>query len=625
MHTYKPSISCSPERNVQMNIVWIEIALTLIGGVLILNSYLAQQFLTSGQTAADASALVGSLLLSIPIFYNVIKDILSARMRMSELVALAILGCFAIGDFRTAGTVAFLLLFSELILTRTATGARASIEKLMHLTPSIAHLIKEEKEEDVPSSTLKPSDIIRVRVGESIPADGKVVSGYSSVQEASVTGEAIPSDKNIGDNVFAGTINLNGVIDVSITKVGMDTTLGKIQKLITDAERTKTPFMRIIDKYSVWYVPTILMIAGFILFFTKDITRAISAIIVACPFALILATPTALVAALSAAARLGILIKDVNILESSADISCVVFDKTGTLTTADITVSKIKTKNISEDELLKYVYSVERHSNHPVAKAITDFAKQKEISFLDTKNVIETAGKGISAIIEDKTIKIGKHRWLETEAVKELEKEEEEAGLYVSIDNRFSGVIYIEDKTRDDAKNATQHLKSIGCKHIFMLTGDKWNRAKKVADELGCTNVEAECLPDRKLSIVNLLKQKYNVAVVGDGINDAPALAAGNIGIAMGAAGNDLAIDSANIALMNNDLGRIPDIVILSRKSKNVINQNLLFGALFVVTGLLLSGLGILGPVFAAILHTVGSIIVIFNSARLIKFGDIGI
>ncbi len=625
MHTYKPSISCSPERNVQMNIVWIEIALTLIGGVLILNSYLAQQFLTSGQTAADASALVGSLLLSIPIFYNVIKDILSARMRMSELVALAILGCFAIGDFRTAGTVAFLLLFSELILTRTATGARASIEKLMHLTPSIAHLIKEEKEEDVPSSTLKPSDIIRVRVGESIPADGKVVSGYSSVQEASVTGEAIPSDKNIGDNVFAGTINLNGVIDVSITKVGMDTTLGKIQKLITDAERTKTPFMRIIDKYSVWYVPTILMIAGFILFFTKDITRAISAIIVACPFALILATPTALVAALSAAARLGILIKDVNILESSADISCVVFDKTGTLTTADITVSKIKTKNISEDELLKYVYSVERHSNHPVAKAITDFAKQKEISFLDTKNIIETAGKGISAIIEDKTIKIGKHRWLETEAVKELEKEEEEAGLYVSIDNRFSGVIYIEDKTRDDAKNATQHLKSIGCKHIFMLTGDKWNRAKKVADELGCTNVEAECLPDRKLSIVNLLKQKYNVAVVGDGINDAPALAAGNIGIAMGAAGNDLAIDSANIALMNNDLGRIPDIVILSRKSKNVINQNLLFGALFVVTGLLLSGLGILGPVFAAILHTVGSIIVIFNSARLIKFGDIGI
>ncbi len=608
-----------------MNIVWIEIALTLIGGVLILNSYLAQQFLTSGQTAADASALVGSLLLSIPIFYNVIKDILSARMRMSELVALAILGCFAIGDFRTAGTVAFLLLFSELILTRTAVGARASIEKLMHLTPSIAHLIKEEKEEDVPSSTLKPSDIIRVRVGESIPADGKVVSGYSSVQEASVTGEAIPSDKNIGDNVFAGTINLNGVIDVSITKVGMDTTLGKIQKLITDAERTKTPFMRIIDKYSVWYVPTILMIAGFILFFTKDITRAISAIIVACPFALILATPTALVAALSAAARLGILIKDVNILESSADISCVVFDKTGTLTTADITVSKIKTKNISEDELLKYVYSVERHSNHPVAKAITDFAKQKEISFLDTKNVIETAGKGISAIIEDKTIKIGKHRWLETEAVKELEKEEEEAGLYVSIDNRFSGVIYIEDKTRDDAKNATQHLKSIGCKHIFMLTGDKWNRAKKVADELGCTNVEAECLPDRKLSIVNLLKQKYNVAVVGDGINDAPALAAGNIGIAMGAAGNDLAIDSANIALMNNDLGRIPDIVILSRKSKNVINQNLLFGALFVVTGLLLSGLGILGPVFAAILHTVGSIIVVFNSARLIKFGDIGI
>ncbi|MBA2124117.1 hypothetical protein B9J78_04180 [bacterium Unc6] len=625
MHTYKPSISCSPERNVQMNIVWIEIALTLIGGVLILNSYLAQQFLTSGQTAADASALVGSLLLSIPIFYNVIKDILSARMRMSELVALAILGCFAIGDFRTAGTVAFLLLFSELILTRTATGARASIEKLMHLTPSIAHLIKEEKEEDVPSSTLKPSDIIRVRVGESIPADGKVVSGYSSVQEASVTGEAIPSDKNIGDNVFAGTINLNGVIDVSITKVGMDTTLGKIQKLITDAERTKTPFMRIIDKYSVWYVPTILMIAGFILFFTKDITRAISAIIVACPCALILATPTALVAALSAAARLGILIKDVNILESSADISCVVFDKTGTLTTADITVSKIKTKNISEDELLKYVYSVERHSNHPVAKAITDFAKQKEISFLDTKNIIETAGKGISAIIEDKTIKIGKHRWLETEAVKELEKEEEEAGLYVSIDNRFSGVIYIEDKTRDDAKNATQHLKSIGCKHIFMLTGDKWNRAKKVADELGCTNVEAECLPDRKLSIVNLLKQKYNVAVVGDGINDAPALAAGNIGIAMGAAGNDLAIDSANIALMNNDLGRIPDIVILSRKSKNVINQNLLFGALFVVTGLLLSGLGILGPVFAAILHTVGSIIVVFNSARLIKFGDTGI
>jgi Cd2+/Zn2+-exporting ATPase len=623
MHTHKTSISCCPECAVQTNIVWLEIALTLMGGILVFNSYLAQYVFALGDMTSGISAIIGSVLLSIPIFWNAIKNILEGTMHMSELVALAILGCFALGDFRTAGVVAFLLLFSELILTRTAIGARSSIEKLMHLTPSVAHLMQDGIEKDIPSSDIMPFHRIRIRPGEAIPADGKVIAGHSTVQEASVTGEAIPQDKTIGDNVFAGTINLNGVLEVEVTKSGSDTTLGKVQKLITDAEATKTPIMRIIDRYSVWYVPTVLMIAGLILFFTGDATRAIAAVVIACPCAFILATPTAFVSALSSAARLGILIKDVNLLESSANISCVVFDKTGTVTTGDITVSKIRTKDISEDELLRYVSSVEQHSNHPVAKAVVGFAKRKGIqTFLNANSIHETAGKGIRAVVEGKMVNIGRYQWLERQGCAGLERAEDDSGLYVSLNNRFAGVLSIEDKTREEAKQATQHLKAMGCKRVFLLTGDKWKRAKNVSDELGCTDVEAECLPEHKLDIVYSLKQKYTVAVVGDGINDAPALAAGDVGIAMGAAGSDLAMDSAGVALMNNDLNRLPNLISLSRDSGSVIKQNLIFGVFLVVAGLVLSGLGFLNPVVAAILHTASSVVVIFNSARLMRFGE---
>ena len=374
---------------------------TMAGGVLLLNSLIAPLFYGSDSQVGELFAMLGAILLGVPILLHAVKSVISGQMHMDELVALAIIAAFASGQYQTAGIVAFFMLLSELMETRTALGARVSIESLIKLTPKKAHLVRPDgSETEVDVSSLKADDVIRVRPGDNIAADGEVKTGLSSVNEATITGESLPVDKVPGMQVFAGTTNLTGALDITVTKAGKDTTLGKVQSLIMQAEQTKIPIMRIIDRYVKWNMPTILMIAGIILYFTNDINRAIAALVVSCPCALILATPTAMVAALSASARLGILVKNVADLEIAGKMTAMVFDKTGTLTTGRLYVMKLTpAENVEPAELLSLAAAAELMSKHPAARAIRDVAKEAKLSLPKSSYFREVPGKGVMATI----------------------------------------------------------------------------------------------------------------------------------------------------------------------------------------------------------------------------------
>ncbi len=606
------------------------LVITLIGGLLILNSFIADHFLFVGQEEIGSiSALIGALIVGLPILIGGFKEMSRGRMHMSTLVAIAVLAAFVLADYRVAGIVAFFMLIATLIEEQTAAGARESVEKLMRFQPNKAELISGEV---VDVTQLQKGDRIRLRPGDRVPADGKIISGETAINEATITGESLPADKSVGDEVFAGTHNLTGALEVEVVSTGEDTTLGKVKRLILEAEGTKTKLMQLIDRYAQWYTPVILMLAAIVGVFTRDPERVITVLVIACPCAFVLATPTAMVAGLTAAARLGILIKNVTHLESAGDITAIVFDKTGTLTTGQLTVTSLNPVEETEGtELLRAAGSLEQNSRHPVAKAVTAIAKKAKLKLLDTDGLEEVAGKGVKGKVDGSEVFVGRASWLKEEGVDMAPAEtdehlEEVSGLsllYVAKDGRYLGWIGLEDRAREEAKHATAQLRELGTERLTMLTGDRWSVAKKVAKELGCTDVQAECLPEQKLHLVeNMQKEGHTVAVVGDGVNDAPALAAGNLGIAMGAAGSDVAIGSASIALLNNDLERLPMLITLSRKLRSLITQNLLIGGAFVVIGSGLASFGYFGPIAAAILHNISSFIVIFNSARLVRFEE---
>ena len=605
---------------------------TLAGGMLLINSGIARFIYGRQSFNTEFLAIAAAILLGAPIVVHAIKSIIKKEAHMDELVALAIIAAFATQKYATAGIVAFFMLLSQLIETRTALGARASIESLIKLTPTKASLLDGKgSEKEVAVSSLKPGDCIRVRPGDNIAADGEVTKGLSSVNEATITGESLPVDKVPGMQVFAGTNNLTGVLDITVTKAGKDTTLGKVQSLIMQAEQTKIPIMRIIDRYVKWYTPTILMIAGIVLFFTGSVDRAITILVVSCPCALILATPTAMVAAISASARLGVLIKNVADLEIAGKITAMVFDKTGTVTTGRLYVTKLTpAENVEPAELLTLAASAEQMSKHPAARALQEVAKEANLSLPSPDEFQETPGKGVTAVVGSAKITIGRDTFLKENkvgmgniAAPALDEEQGFSTLYVAKDAKCIGWIGLQDKTRPEAQQAIKELLDIGIKRVTMLTGDREEVASRVAAELACTDFKAQCLPQDKLAIVEQIKKDgHTVLVVGDGINDAPALAAGDLGIAMGAAGSDVAINSASIALMSDDLKRLPFLVRLSRKARGVINQNLGFGIMFIILGDVAAAAGWLPAVYAAVLHFAGSLVVVFNSARLVRYGE---
>ena len=601
-----------------------------VGGFLIANSFLLSLLFPTFVFSAQLSAALGAVCLAFPVVLTAIKDLIAGRVYMNELVALAILAAFSSGNFREAGIIAFFLLVTIIIETHTASGAQRSIEDLIRLTPHTARRINPEngEAEEVEVLDLQLGDIINVRPGENFPVDGMIVSGMSAVNQASITGESLPIDKTVDDDVYAGTLNISGSIDVKVTKLGSDTTLGKVKDMILSAEKNKTTMVRLIDRYAGYYTPTILMLAIITWWLTDgSMSRVIALLVIACPCAVVLATPTTIVASVAAAARLGILVKNVSHLELASKIRTVVFDKTGTLTEGELSVARLNpVDGVEPAELMQLAISLEMNSNHPTALAIQRLAKDVGISALPASNFKETHGKGVEAEVEGKIAYVGRGAWIESLgfSVSGMESDESEgmSVVYIAYGDRVYGWIGFKDRVRQNAAVAIRELKDLGITRCAMVTGDRGSVAKVVAAQLNIDDVRSDCLPQDKVAYVEAVKKNSIVAVVGDGVNDAPALASGDLGIAMGAIGSDIAINSASIALMTNDLRRIPLLIQLSRKTEAVMTQNMAFGLLFVLCGIVLSVFGRMDPIWAAVFHTVSTLIVIFNSARLVRTGE---
>ena len=626
-----------------------QIAATLVGATLLVCSLVAQ-FLWKTEFHAAVPAALAVLLLGAPLVAAAIRDLLKGEAGMNALVALAVVGAAATGRYQESAAIALFMIVSGLIEKRTAIGAQASIESLIKLSPTKAQRLLgaagdsgHAGEELVEAKDLRPGDVVRVRPGDNIPADGRILRGSSTVNQASITGESLPVDKAAGDEAFGGTINLTGVLDIEVLKAGADTLLGRVKDLILQAERTRTPIMRLVDQYAVWYTPTVLMLVGVVLFFAlrsdpdTAFSRAIAMLVVACPSALILATPTAMVAGLSAAARLGVLVKSVVTLEAARNLTAIVFDKTGTLTTGILSVSRLApVEGVEPAELLRLAAIAEQDSRHPVARAVTEMARRANLALERPDAFEEIAGRGVVATLGDERILVGRASWLadpeggldpaEASAIGRIQASDEADGLsvlYVVRDGRLAGWIGLEDNARPEAAEAVDRLKQLGLQRLVILTGDRTSVARRVAEQMHFSEFKAEVLPHEKLEMVDELKARgHRVAVIGDGVNDAPALAAGDISIAMGAAGSDVAIHSASIALLNSNLSRIPFLIELSRRTIAVIRQNMAIGVLFIVVFLALAGAGYVSPVTAALVHVASGLIVIFNSARLVRCGE---
>ena len=613
---------------------------TLVGGVLLICSFIATFVYESPEQAGLLGALA-ALLLGTPLVVVAIKDLMHGHMHMNELVALAVLAAFAIGEYQESAAIAFLMIISVLIENRTALGAQKSVEELVRITPTRAHRLADGREEEVDARELHPGDLVRVRPGDNIPADGTVRTGESTVNQATITGESLPADKHVGDEVYSGTINLTGVMDIEVSRVAQDTTLGRVKELILQAESTRIPIMRMIDRYAVWYTPTVLMIVFIVWFFTfssggyDSWERIISMLVIACPCALILATPTAMVAGLSSATRLGVYVKDVVDLEAARNLTAIVFDKTGTLTTGELEVTMLRpAEGVEGADLLRAAASVEQNSRHPVARAVTTVAQRANLAIGTTSGFEEVSGRGVSGQVEGQQVHVGRADWItsqswiapdQAKAIGSAQSSSEADGLsvlFVMRDRKLLGWVGLADNTRPQAAAAMDRLRDLGLKRLIIVTGDRESVARRVAGQMR-TDFLAEVLPHEKLELVDELKGNgHRVAVVGDGVNDAPALKAGDISIAMGAAGSDVAIHSASIALMNNNLDRIPFLIDLSRRTSRVVKQNMVIGVGFISGFMTLAALGWISPIAAALLHVVSGLIVIFNSARLVRSGE---
>jgi Cd2+/Zn2+-exporting ATPase len=629
-----------------------QILVTLVGGTLLACSLVAG-WLWKQPFFAALPAAAAVALLAAPLVAAAARDLWSGKAGLNALVALAVIGAVASGKYQEAAAVAFFMVVSSLIERRTAIGAEASIESLIRLAPTKASRLVPDSsaasrearvEESVEATALRPGDVVRVRPGDTVPADGCVLVGASTVNQASVTGESIPAEKAAGDEVFGGTTNLTGVLDVEVTKAGADTLLGRVKELILEAERTRTPIMRLIDQYAAWYTPTILMLVGVVLFFALKsnpdtaFQRAIAMLVIACPSALILATPTAMVAALSAAARLGVLVKSVATLEVARSITAIVFDKTGTLTTGVLTVSRLTpVDGVEPAELLAAAAAAEQGSRHPVARAVVEMARRARVPMAQPERFTEVAGRGVEAVLADgEVVRVGRGAWV-AEVVggdagpdaggfvddRATSDTDGLSVLHVVRGGRHLGWIGLEDNARPEAAGAVDRLRGMGISRLVLLTGDRTSVARRVAGQMHFDDFKAEVLPHEKLEMVDALKAAgHRVAVIGDGVNDAPALAAGDVSIAMGAAGSDVAIHSASIALLNSNLDRVPFLVDLSRRTIAVIRQNMLIGGLFIMAFVSLAAAGYVSPVLAAVLHVVSGLAVVFNSARLVRCGE---
>lgn len=607
------------------------ILIYFVGGVLVFISTLSRWFNLADADISQIPALIGALLLGAGLFYSAGKELLRGMWSSSTLAALAILAAIATGQYETAGYLAFILLVADQALRRTAWGARRAIEQLVQLTPDTARIVDGAGEREVPIEQVHVGTIVRVRPGENLPVDGVVTSGASMINQASLTGEAAPVEVEPGSTVYAGTTNITGTIDLRTTQVGEDSTIGKVAALIHAAEATRTPRQLMIEQVARYFVPVALVTAGLVWYLTKDVDKAITVLVVVCPSALLLSSPTAMMAAFAAAARLGIMIKQTAYLEASANIDTIVLDKTGTLTTGKFAVSRLApASGVEGAELLQAAADAEQHSNHPLARSIVQTAEQARIVVSKGGQFEEIHGRGVRGKTPGGELIAGRATWLRElhpeiagQIAEVEEKIEGMTGVHVMRGGRYLGAVGLEDKLRYNAKGVVEKLRELGIRKTLLFTGDRFAVAKRVGVSVGVDQIEAECLPEEKHDLVQaLVRGGSRVMMVGDGINDGPSLAAADVGVAMGLSGSDIATNSAGVALMNDDLSRVPFLMMLARRAKLIVGQNIAASIVIALIGLVSAATGALPLWLAAFYHFVGDVFVIGNSFRLIRFGE---
>ncbi|MDP2968036.1 MAG: cation-translocating P-type ATPase, partial [Deltaproteobacteria bacterium] len=523
----------------------------------------------------------------------------------------------------------FIMLLGEFLEHLTVGKARKAISSLIQLAPKTAWVRREQEEVRVPIDEVKTNEIVIVKPGERIPVDGKIISGCGSINQSMLTGESIPIEKGAGDRVYCGTINESGSCEIETTQVAEDTKLAQIKRLILEAQAEKSPIQRVMDRFARYFVPAILLIALAAFLITGDPIRAITILIVACPCALVLGTPTAVVAAIGNAARQGILIKGGAFLEQLGKLKTLLMDKTGTLTHGKPKVVGIRVfDGMDEKEVLYWASLAEKRSEHPLARAIMEKAEESGLRIPHPESFENFRGKGVRVRWDGRTVIVGSPEMMKGEGIsiqdsikEELNSTESQGmtSLLITLDHRIIGSISIADTLRKEAKAAIDRIRKEGVSEIWMLTGDSEPVAKRIGKELGI-RYEAKLLPEEKVSRVKEWKKQGRiVAMVGDGVNDAPALAAADIGIAMGAVGTDMAIETADIALMTDELEKIPEAIRLSRKALRVIKENLVFAIVFNTTLVFLSSQGWVTMILGAVMHQASSLLVILNSMRLLR------
>lgn len=579
----------------------------------------------SFDVAAFSAVLLGGLPMLKEAFLNLKAKSITAEVAMS----IGMIASLSIGEFLSAAFIAFFMLIAEFLDKFTAEKSRTAVRELIKLSPKRAVVKRDGVEMEVDISTVRHGDTVIVKSGEKIPVDGVVVVGQASVNQAPVTGESMPVEKSVGDEVFAGTINEIGVVQVRVNKVGEDTTLARIIRLVEEAEGAKAPIQRVADRYAAYFVPTVLGVAALTFMITRNLISSIAVVVVACPCAVALATPLAVVASVGKAAKRGIIVKGGVYLEELGRIDTVVMDKTGTLTLGEPRVTDIRGfGEHNEQEIITLAATAEKHSEHSLAKAIARKANDYGVKVPDHEECQVIRGKGVVASYNGQTVIIGSRELLKEKGidvprpVAEYMHQEEMAGktaILIAHDGVVCGVICVSDVLRESTIRAIEELKGKGIK-LVMLTGDNPRTAQAIAGQVGIHEIVAGMLPEEKVDEVKaLVKQGRKVVMVGDGINDAPALAQASVGIAMGAAGTDVAMEAADVALMTDDLTKVPEAISIGRRTFNVIKQNIASSIIFNVVGVTLASMGLLNPMMAAVAHALPDFILFLNSSRLIR------
>ncbi|MBI4578262.1 MAG: cation-translocating P-type ATPase family protein, partial [Planctomycetes bacterium] len=570
-------------------------------------------------------ALVGGL----PIYLGVVNSLVRGKITADLAVTLAAFAALWIGQYAVAAEVIFIMLIGGALENFAIGRTRSGIASLLALCPHEARVLRHGHEHVVPVDEIHPDDLVILRPGDRVPVDGRVIRGSSSIDQSAITGESLPADKAAGDEVFAGTLNLNGALEVAVERLSADTTLERIIHLVEHAEATKAPVQRLADRYATWFVPAVLVIAALVYWWTGAVVRSVAVLVIACPCALVLATPTAIAAGIGRLACRGVLVSGGNVLEQIGRLRSVVFDKTGTLTLARLRVSRtIPAPGQDEAEVLRLAASVERHSEHLVGQLIVEEANRREIPLAEATGFLAHPGLGAEATVDGQRVRVGNPRFI-TEGVAlppEFGARIDEAARHgctvvlVARGGQVAGAIAVEDTVRPEAHAAIHDLRHLGIDRIAMLTGDNEAAARSVARAVGLDDVRSGLLPADKVEAIRKLQGAAgSVAMVGDGINDAPSLVAADVGVAMADIGTDVAIASAGLILVGGDLRKLPEALALGRRALRIIRQNIIgFALVFNVVTVAGAAVGWIAPVAAAIVHQASSLTVVLNSMRLL-------